>query len=622
MSKKFKSIGSVFMAFCLSVTMSSTSLFAVVADAIEKNSVEEATQEDFKDASTNETEESKEASSEQSTTLEWYDPEKTSFTISSEDDLVLLSRIVNGTAEDAGGNKVQDSFKGKTIILKGDVDLSGVDMSPIGTKDLPFEGTFNGKDSSIKLDISSKESNQALFGYNKGTIKNLVLSGSVKGKEYVAGLVAVNEGKVQSIESSVEVTATGDYAGGIVASNDGTVDRCKNTGEIYAFRYTGGIVGINSYNVTKCSNSATIYCTGNDTIYDSFKGTGGITGASRGTVERHFLIEDCYNTGDILCGYTGGGITGWVENGVVRNCYNTGYCEGVWTIGGITGGLMEYDFENDYSLVENCYNYGKIHVGLDVHNDAHLDSISRSINYAGGIAGFMKGAKMINCYNAGDVYAPMQSGGMAGGNYNTTPTLIRQCINTGKVTGGSYVGPIVGWMNSGKNEECIGNLTFDNPTDEDFAKIVSELNSRVTDENGYYGWKYEDGKVSQARVYDVKFKVNPEDAKIVVKNSEGKEVYPVEENLYMLPNGDYTCEISKDGYKTKARTFSVYESDSVLTVKLIPNDSLWTGDEDTSWYDAEKDTFEISSCAQLAGLLKLVNEGNTFEGKTIKLTKD
>ena len=107
MSKKLKSVGSVFMAICLAVTMSSTSLFAVVADAIE-NSTEKVTQERSKDSSNEQAQEDKtsnDVSSEEGSSLGWYDAEKTSFTISSEDDLVLLSKIVNGTAEDAGGNK-------------------------------------------------------------------------------------------------------------------------------------------------------------------------------------------------------------------------------------------------------------------------------------------------------------------------------------------------------------------------------------------------------------------------------------------------------------------------------------------------------------------------------------
>ncbi len=47
-----------------------------------------------------------------------------------------------------------------------------------------------------------------------------------------------------------------------------------------------------------------------------------------------------------------------------------------------------------------------------------------------------------------------------------------------------------------------------------------------------------------------------------------------------------------------------------------------TIDPDTSWYDAGEDSFEIGTAEQLAGLAKLVNEGNTFKDKTVKLTKD
>ncbi len=48
----------------------------------------------------------------------------------------------------------------------------------------------------------------------------------------------------------------------------------------------------------------------------------------------------------------------------------------------------------------------------------------------------------------------------------------------------------------------------------------------------------------------------------------------------------------------------------------------WDGTEDVSWYDNTKTTFELNSAEQLAGLAKLVDEGNTFEGKTIVLTSD
>ena len=48
----------------------------------------------------------------------------------------------------------------------------------------------------------------------------------------------------------------------------------------------------------------------------------------------------------------------------------------------------------------------------------------------------------------------------------------------------------------------------------------------------------------------------------------------------------------------------------------------WIDEADVSWYNEIETEFTISDAADLAGLAKLVNSGNTFEGKTIKLTQN
>ena len=50
--------------------------------------------------------------------------------------------------------------------------------------------------------------------------------------------------------------------------------------------------------------------------------------------------------------------------------------------------------------------------------------------------------------------------------------------------------------------------------------------------------------------------------------------------------------------------------------------TIWDGNDDTSWYNETSTEFEISTAEQLAGLAKLVNNGNNFSGKTILLTAD
>lgn len=50
---------------------------------------------------------------------------------------------------------------------------------------------------------------------------------------------------------------------------------------------------------------------------------------------------------------------------------------------------------------------------------------------------------------------------------------------------------------------------------------------------------------------------------------------------------------------------------------------VWSGKEDTSWYKAGKESYDISTPEQLAGLAKLVNEGTElFAGITVNLTND
>lgn len=48
----------------------------------------------------------------------------------------------------------------------------------------------------------------------------------------------------------------------------------------------------------------------------------------------------------------------------------------------------------------------------------------------------------------------------------------------------------------------------------------------------------------------------------------------------------------------------------------------WDGTVDTDWYNDTDTEFVLNTAEELAGLAKLVDEGNTFEGKTVKLGTD
>ncbi|MDR2595419.1 MAG: hypothetical protein LBC87_11675 [Fibromonadaceae bacterium] len=49
------------------------------------------------------------------------------------------------------------------------------------------------------------------------------------------------------------------------------------------------------------------------------------------------------------------------------------------------------------------------------------------------------------------------------------------------------------------------------------------------------------------------------------------------------------------------------------------NSAIWNGKTDIKWYSNSKTEFTITTPEQLAGLAKLVNKGNDFKGKTVKL---
>ena len=62
-------------------------------------------------------------------------------------------------------------------------------------------------------------------------------------------------------------------------------------------------------------------------------------------------------------------------------------------------------------------------------------------------------------------------------------------------------------------------------------------------------------------------------------------------------------------------------ADGTWTVEERTADT-WDGTADTSWYNDEATTFTLTTAEQFAGFAKLVDDGKTFEGKTVALGTD
>lgn len=59
-----------------------------------------------------------------------------------------------------------------------------------------------------------------------------------------------------------------------------------------------------------------------------------------------------------------------------------------------------------------------------------------------------------------------------------------------------------------------------------------------------------------------------------------------------------------------------------VTITIPEISDKWDGTADTSWYNENDTEFTLTSAEQIAGLADLVDGGNTFAGKTIKLSSD
>ena len=204
-------------------------------------------------------------------------------------------------------------------VLCNDIDLGNENWMPIGkTSSYPYKGIFDGQGYEIKnLKIYSDSSNQALFGYvNGGTVKNLTVSGSVKGGNSTAGIIGELAGTALVEKCMNKATVNGGNAvGGIVGKistgYEKSIQYCVNEGPITGANQVGGIVGYAYYTVTvdQCYNRGAIEATASK--------AGGIVGHMDDGSAKFF---NCYTTGTVT-GKDSAAVVGKKSSGTITNCY-------------------------------------------------------------------------------------------------------------------------------------------------------------------------------------------------------------------------------------------------------------------------------------------------------------
>ena len=267
------------------------------------------------------------------------------------------------------------------VTLAGDIDLTGVEWTPIGNEDIPFYGTFDGAGHTISgLHIDKTEGVCCgLFGVCAGTIENLTVTGTIYNRSgephsAVGGIVGdLAGGVIRNCSADLVIDSNrrslGFFAGGIVGllEKGGLVQNCRSSVRVdnvlANFLYLGGVAGaVMDSSVERCTYTGAITVLGGEIYYIDVGGiAGNVQGRSSVTGCLHLGVLDA-SAYDFNCACTGG-VIGRVEGpAVVRDCCNWGSVSGgERAVGGILGDFSLYDRVAEADcVVNNCLNLGKV----------------------------------------------------------------------------------------------------------------------------------------------------------------------------------------------------------------------------------------------------------------------
>lgn len=365
-------------------------------------------------------------------------------------------------------------------ILTEDIDLKGVDFTPIGNADSgAFTGSFDGNGHTISnLNVFSGKY-AGLFGCNEGVIQNVTLSEIyVYGTRYLGGVVAENtalgvvsdcvvqsgvvesDGGINSVRAGgicgtnsgelsgsfsngASVTVSNDsadaYAGGVLGYSTASLEMnaAVNTGNVsssggYISSYSGGLVGYGFGTVTVGNSHNTGNVSASSSPYrSSYSYSGGLVGLGNSTV----TVNNSYNTGNVsssgyfsssgcLVGYGSGTVT------VTDSC-NTGNVSSSSDYSSYSGSLVGYghstvavtDSYNTGNVSGDDYSGGLVGYGnstVTVSNSYNTGNVSSTYSYSGGLVGHGRSSVTVsNSYNTGNVSGVSYSGGLLGYGYST-----------------------------------------------------------------------------------------------------------------------------------------------------------------------------------------------------------
>ncbi|WP_321532197.1 MBG domain-containing protein [uncultured Desulfuromonas sp.] len=342
-------------------------------------------------------------------------------------------------------------------VLGENLDLNGGTV--IGSAANPFTGIFDGLGHTlVDGGVTALEIDYiGLFGYNSGTIRNLIAEDWTSGgADYVGTIAGYNDGIISNCRVTNPSVGGASWQGGLVGYNAGTVtdSRVIMSGMdgyciISTSSNAGGLAGGNSGTITNSSCSYTNEYLSGLSFVSSPNDFGGLVGHNSGTISGSHVSADFIYLGH----YSGnefqnlGGLAG-SNSGVIFDSYaDIPYWDGEnWNSSGVElenlGGLVGHNS----GTISNSYASGGVARGdqagglvgtmeAGTISDSYATSgVPEGREYAGGLVGLMKAGTISNSYATGDVFGNW-------GDYPSLGGLVGQ-VESGTITGSYAIGDV------------------------------------------------------------------------------------------------------------------------------------------------------------------------------------
>ena len=332
------------------------------------------------------------------------------YLITSVEDLKQLATDVNAGTD----------YSGKYFEMTKDIDLSGIEnWTPIGTKDKPFAGVFDGKNHKIVgLKINSLPDGTA-----SGSKLYLGLFGATSSDAVIDSVLNGYEPDMQKI-----------------------IDWSKKCAVLKNIVFTDVGISVEGQTVGALVGKATNTCIDNIKVESgsllTMGNSGGVVGFLSGSVVNNVSTEKEYTVGTVdKGGYSIGGIVGAVRdngNSAIINSVNEAKVEVYITSASAAGILGNIADKPASTLVYGCVNNGSVSIKANSHTNGNYLN-----NSATGIVGHSNGqltTSIINCTNHGKISndGSIKAGSLAGIS-KYTAGLISGCVNHGEIVGDAEI---------------------------------------------------------------------------------------------------------------------------------------------------------------------------------------